>query len=112
MAVTYYVKRGDTSPAVTDTLEDSSGTAVNLTSATVKFAMTTFTGTVIVNGTATGPNGGALDNTGQVQYQWVSADTASAGQYWAEWQVTFSNGQIETWPNNDQAIVNITPDLI
>lgn len=109
---TYTVKQHDLSPVVTDTLEDNTGAAVNLTGAAVKFHMTDWTrATVIVNASATGPAGGALDSTGQVQYQWQAADVANAGVYLAEWQVTFAGGGIETWPNDGPAIVSIEADL-
>lgn len=109
---TYSVAQHDTSPAVTDTLEDSTGTAVNLTGAAVKFHMTDWTrSTVVVNASATGPAGGALDSTGRVQYQWLAADVANAGVFLAEWQVMFASGAIETWPNDGPAIVSIEADL-
>jgi hypothetical protein len=109
---TYTVKRGDTAPVVTDTLEDAAFAPVNLTGASVKFHMTTWDrSTVVVNASATGPNGGALDSTGQVQYAWASGDVAAAGVYKAEWEVTFAGGKIETWPNEGYATVNIPADL-
>ena len=112
MAIQYFVSRNDTAPAVVDTLQDYLGVAVNLTGATVRFHMTDRYGATKVNALATGPSGGALDTTGQVQYQWVAADTDTAGEYLAEWQVTFQNGKVETWPDNDHATVFVTADLI
>ena len=110
---TYTVKRGDTAPVVADTLLDSSGNAVNLTGSTVKFHMSTWDlQTVVINGNATGPNGGSPDNTGQVQYQWQSADTTTAGVYRGEWQVTFAGGGVETWPDAGYAVVSIPSDLV
>jgi len=111
VATFYYIARNDTAPAVTDTLEDKSGNPVNLTGAAVRFHMSDRLGNVIVSAAATGPGGGALDATGQVQYQWLAADTAVAGDYFAEWQVSFSGGAVETWPDSDKAIVRIVPDL-
>lgn len=98
---------------MTDTLLDSNGNAVNLTGSAVKFHMTSWDrSTVIVNASATGPAGGALDTTGQVQYQWLTADTLIAGVYRAEWQVTFASGLIETFPDDSFAIVNMPSDLV
>jgi hypothetical protein len=68
--------------------------------------------TVLINGSATGPAGGSLDASGQVQYQWQTGDTTNAGVYRAEWQVTFATGKIETWPDNGWAVVSIPSDLI
>jgi hypothetical protein len=109
---TYVVKKGDTAPVVSDTLEDSTGAAVNLTGATVHWHMTSWDRqTVVVNGTAAGPGGGAFDATGYVQYTWQAADTAAAGTYRGEWEVTFAGGAKETWPNDGWAIVYIPQDL-
>jgi hypothetical protein len=109
---TYTVKRGDTAPVVTDTLLDGNGAAVSLTGAAVKFHMSTWDRvTVVTNASATGPNGGALDITGRVQYAWASGDVAAAGVYKAEWEVTFAGGKIETWPGDSYAVVNIPSDL-
>jgi hypothetical protein len=112
MAVFYYNKVGDTAPAVTDTLLDRNGVAVNLTGATVKLhAVDRLGNPVVASGTVTGPAGGALDTTGQVQYQQVAGDVAVAQDLFVEWMVTFAGGAIERWPNNDQAIWRITPKL-
>jgi hypothetical protein len=109
---TYVVKKGDTAPVVSDTLEDSTGAVVNLTGATVKFHMATWDRqTVLVNGTAVGPSGGAFDTTGYVQYQWQAGDVATAGTYRGEWEVTFAGGVKETWPNDGWAVVYIPADL-
>lgn len=110
---TYTVKRGDTAPVVTDTLEDSTGAAVNLTGATVKFHMATWdlATVVIAAGTVTAIGGGALDASGGVQYQWQAGDTLLRGVYKAEWQVTFAGGAVETWPNDGYAVVDIPGDV-
>ena len=110
---TYTVRQHDTAPVVTDTLEDSTGAAVNLTGATVKFHMASWdlATVVIANGTVTNIGGGALDASGGVQYQWQAADTLTRGAYKAEWQVTFSGGAVESWPNDGYAVVDIPADL-
>lgn len=110
---TYTIKRRDTAPIIQDILLDSTGTAVNLTSATVKFHMTSWDGVTVVvaAGSVTGWNGGALGNNGQVEYAPASGDVANAGVFKAEWEVTFAGGKIETWPNDGWAVVDITGDL-
>lgn len=37
-------------------------------------------------------------DSGMLRYDWVPADTASAGDYYAEWVVTFPNAQQQTFP--------------
>lgn len=112
MATFYYNKVGDTAPPVRDTLEDSTGAAVNLTGATVKFhAVDRLGAAVVASGTVTNWSGGAVDATGQVQYQQESGDVASARDLFVEWMVTFADNRIERWPDSDQAIWRITPKL-
>lgn len=85
---------------------------MNLTGATVRFhAVDRLGAAVVASGTVTGPAGGALDATGQVQYQQQTADVATAQDLFVEWMVTFSGGLIERWPDSDQAIWRITPKL-
>ena len=109
---TYTLKRGDTAPVIQDTLLDANGNAVNLTGSTIRFHMANWERTtVIVNGVVTGWGGAALGSSGQVEYAPMSADVATAGVFKAEWEVTFSGGKIETWPDEGHAVVNIEVDL-
>jgi hypothetical protein len=107
MSETFHLKRGDTSPAIRFVLSPAS---VELTSAAVVFNMRRLAdGTLKVNRasativTATGAP--------TVQYSWQTADTNTAGLYRAEFEVTYLDGKIETFPNADFIIVNIADDI-
>ena len=103
------MKRNDTGPVITATLKDAAGAAVNLTTATqVKFKMRAVApGSLKVDGTATVTNAAG----GQVSYAWQAADTDTAGDYYAEWEVTFASGLIETFPNAGYITITIVADL-
>jgi len=89
------MKRGDTLPVLERTLQYSSGTAINLTGATVRFkTRNRDTGAVVTNGLCTVVSATA----GTVSYTWQSADTATAGEYDAEFEVTFPSGVLSV-PN-------------
>jgi hypothetical protein len=89
-------------------LLDSAGAPVNVVGATVKFIMKLDGGIgTAVNATAAIVNG----PTGIVSYTPVAADTTSAGSYTAEWQVTFSGGGKQTFPDPGFNSVLITADL-
>jgi len=109
MAEKFYIKQNDTAPAIEVVLIDSNGRARSLTQAsTIKFNMSTDTGNSVVTlGT------GAIVNSdrGIVSYTWQTGDTANAGVHDAEFQVTYTNGQIETFPNAGYIKVIVKEEL-
>jgi hypothetical protein len=48
---------------------------------------------------------------GVVEVTFLAEDTASAGTYQAEVELTYSDGGVETVPNNGYAAITIQPDL-
>lgn len=107
--MTFYVKQNDTAPSIRATLKDSDNTVINLTGATVRFHMRTIGGTTAkVDSAATVVSPAT---SGVVQYDWVAADTDTVGTYQAEFEVTYSDGTIETFPNNGYIVVEITDDI-
>ncbi len=102
----FYIKQNDTSPSMLATLQDANGVAVDISSATVNFYMGNINGNV-VDSIATIVDAEA----GQVRYDWVALDTANSGMYQAEFEVVFTGGTKETFPNNDYISVVIKPDL-
>ena len=48
---------------------------------------------------------------GTVQYDWVAADTLTAGNYYAEFQVNWADGTKTSFPNNGNFLVKITAEL-
>jgi hypothetical protein len=82
---TWYV--GNQTPPITQTLLDSSGAAINLTGATVRFRMRPVGfATLTVDQPATIVNAAA----GQVSYAWATPDVAAAGQFLTWWQITLA----------------------
>jgi hypothetical protein len=49
--------------------------------------------------------------TASVSYQWVAADTDTAGVYNAEWEVTYVGGGKATFPDDGYVTVNVIADL-
>lgn len=104
----FLIKAGDTLPALVAVLADASSNPVVLTGSSVKFHMRSRTsGTVVVNATAT-----ITDATnGQVTYTWTAPDTATAGAYDGEFEVTFPSGKVETFPNDSNISIQITDQI-
>ena len=106
---TFYIKEGDTSPAIEYAL---SPTDITLNGATVVFNMRDRRGTVKVNrAAATITDDGLLTDTPTIQYDWVSADTDTAGTYYAEFEVTYADTTVESFPNSGFITVKIDADI-
>tara|TARA_R110000796_G_scaffold178802_1_gene295438 strand:+ start:817 stop:1140 length:324 start_codon:yes stop_codon:yes gene_type:complete len=106
--MTFYIKQNDTSPAMLATLEDADGTAVNVTGAVIRFHMRKIGSTAVVVDEA------AVIVTpleGIVRYDWMAADTAEIGSYQAEFEVTYADASIETFPNDGYIRVKIIDDV-
>lgn len=100
---TWKFKTGDTWPPYRSTLTDAAGAPVDLTDATVRFVLKAADAgpddLPIIEGDETGPGGGPLDDTGQVEYAWAYTETdALAGHYRAEHVVTFPGGTVRRFP--------------
>lgn len=107
----FYIKQNDTLEALVATLNDSVGSIFSLAGATVVFSMRSMaSGAIVVNNVAAT----IVDAANRiVKYQWVAGDTIVAGDYRAEFEVTFSGGAVQTFPNgvNDDIIVHIYPEV-
>lgn len=103
----FTIKQNDTSPSVSAILKDSSLAAIDLTGATVKLHMKSLDGTLKINSAMTVIN--AIGGT--VQYDWQVGDTDTVGTYLVEFQVTYSDGAIETFPNSGNNVVSVVREL-
>lgn len=106
--MTFYIKQNDTVPSIRATLQNGSGNPVDLIDATVRFHMRAIgVSAVKVDAAAVVMN----EALGLVQYNWISADTNVIGSYQAEFEVTYPDGTIETFPNNAYVRIEIIDDI-
>ena len=103
----FNIKQNDTSPSLEATLKDAQLVPIDLMGASVKFHMKSSDGVVKVNQNMIITD---TDN-GVVQYNWVTGDTDTVGAYYIEFQVTYSDSSIETFPNNGSLIVSVVKEL-
>lgn len=104
----FYIKQNDTSPYMLATLKDANEVAVDISDATVRFHMRPIgSTTVTVDAAAVIVD----EDNGIVRYEWDAADTATVGSYQAEFEVTYIEGDIETFPNNGYIRVEIIDDI-
>lgn len=108
MTETFFIKKGDTSPAL---LADLLPAGTDITGATaVVFSMRPRGSTTpTVNraaATIVTPT-----NPARLRYNWTSLNTAAAGNFEGEFEVTRADGSIETFPNDGHIPISITGDI-
>lgn len=106
----FTIKTHDTAPFIEQTLLDWEGNPVDIGGADVIFNLVTFgeVGTVVLSEIANNDqvSDGSDGTRGYVSYEWQDGDTATKGAYVAEWEVTFTDGEVQTFPS-DQPHVRI-----
>tara|TARA_R110000824_G_scaffold36239_3_gene112770 strand:+ start:122 stop:442 length:321 start_codon:yes stop_codon:yes gene_type:complete len=103
----FQIKQHDTSPEIEAVLSNAAGTPIDLNGASVRFHMRRAGGPVVVDAAATIVTAAA----GLVRYSWNSGDTDTAGSYQAEFEMTYGDGSIETFPNSSNIQIDIMADL-
>ena len=107
MADTFYIKRGDTAPAI---LYKRLPAPRDISGGTVRFQMRNSAGVTVLD--AVGEIVDPGPDAPVVRYDWTEADTAAPGTYEAEFRVTYSDGGIETFPNIGFIVVIISEDVV
>lgn len=97
MATVHTIKRNDTWPPFRTRLLDGNGEPVSLTGATIRFIAIDNAGQSLIDGAAVA-DADQVTNKGWLQYEPTAADTALAGTFRCEWEVTFPTGKVETFP--------------
>ena len=109
------MKAGDTAPAVQATLLDAAGAAVDLTGASVRFLVATKTEprTTVVDAAAdiAQVGDGSDGSKGTVVYVWAPGDTDAAGSYDVEFEVTFADSTVQTFPTQGYIDATFADDL-
>lgn len=103
--MTITIKRNDTRINLRAVLSNESG-PVNLTGCSVRFLMSK-RGFLKIDRQAEIREA----QNGQVWFVFEKGDTSEVGGFQAEFEVTFSDGRIETFPNNGYILINIQNDL-
>jgi hypothetical protein len=108
MAVDFRIKKGVTKRDIQVTLKYD-GSAVDVSGATsVRFHMKApGASSAKVDAAATLVDGA----NGVVKYEWQAADVDTVGVYKGEFEVTYSNGDVETFPSDHYIYVEIIDDL-
>jgi hypothetical protein len=106
---TFYIKQNDTASFLTRDLKDAFGAPVNVTAAAVVFSMRVKpAGSVKVDEQECTI---VTAGIGRVRYEWTATNTNTADEYEGEFQVTYANGKIQTFPNDGYIPIVITDDI-
>ena len=106
--MSFKIKENDTTPSLRASLLNGSGDPVDLIGTTVRFYMRLMGS----NSTTIDASASVISEAnGIVQYDWVDGDTADVGSYQAEFEVTYADGNIETFPNANYIGVEIIDDI-
>lgn len=103
----FKIKTNDTSPKLNVTLKDASGNLINLTGTSVRFHMKKYGASSLKVDAAAD----IVDEEGQVRYSWAAGDTDTAGSYYGEFEVTYGDSSVETFPNSGYFTILIKEDL-
>ena len=101
------IKRGDTRNCIKAILKDVDGNPVNLTGCEVKFHMALIHRAAMIDRAIHVENAAE----GEVWVVWAPGETDTAGMYWAEFEVMYNDGRLETFPNNGYVSIQILKDL-
>ena len=103
----FYIRQNDTSPALVATLTDYNDNPINLTGATVRLHVKDFSGTIKVDSLCTI----TAATLGRISYAWVVGDTDTPGTYYLEFEATYSDNSVETFPNKGNLSLVVTKEL-
>jgi hypothetical protein len=104
----FFIKQNDTSPSLVATLKDFEDDAINLTDANVRFHMKSIDGTLKIDAPMTIVSTPTL---GLIRYDWQTGDTDTVGTYYVEFEVTYADNTVETFPNTGSETVSVIRDL-
>jgi len=106
--MSFQIKQNDTTPSLRASLLNGSGDAVDLINTTVKFHMRPIgSSTPSIDAVASVIS----EPLGVVQYDWLAGDTSDIGSYQAEFEVTYADGNVETFPNSRYINVEIIDNI-
>lgn len=101
-----YIGQGDTSPALTAFLSHNADTDLDITGATVTFTMRDADENTIIDAASCS----IVSATGDVEilYTWQDGDTDTTGIFDGRFTVTYPDGYVESFPNDDWFNIVIT----
>lgn len=105
--MSFKLTQSDTSPVLGTTLRDG-GIHVDISGYNeVRFHMQNEYEEVVINDNTSGRVNVRDASRGKVEYVFSTEDTDTVGKYYAEWQVEYGDGTVETFPTDGYIIIEI-----
>lgn len=109
--MTFTITQNDSGISLSSVLTDDNE-PVDLTGVSdVSFNMEDQFERVVISDTTQGRVNIVDKSNGVVEYVFGKNETNSVGTYYAEWQVTYSSGFVETFPTNTKLQVDIVEEI-
>lgn len=109
--MTFKITQNDTSPSLATTLL-AEGEPIDLSDATaVRFLMEDRYERLVIDDDLSGSVRFLDASNGEVEYTFSASDTQTVGSYHAEFEVTYNNGSIETFPSNGKIDIEIVEEI-
>lgn len=103
----FTIKQNDTSPAIRAALKTQNSNPVNLIGANVRFHMRDEDHKLLVDNPAVVED----QEGGIVRYDWEMGDTNTTGVCFGEFEVTYEDESIETFPNNGYIKIKVVEEI-
>lgn len=105
----FRIKTNDTAPKLGVTIKDVDGNAVDISGYNaVRFHMKAYGASALkIDAPATVSD----EDNGAIEYAWAIGDTDTAGTYYGEFEVTYADLSVETFPNKGYFTIIIQEDL-
>lgn len=103
--MSFVIKQNNTSPALLATLQGPYGETINVQGSSVVLRLKNLDTGVVTTKTM------SINADNTVRYDWLGGDTGASGTYRCEFEVTYTDGTIETFPNDGAFSIVITPSL-
>ena len=104
----YKIRTGDSQPISIQVLDEDTGDAISLTSATARFIMVRDDNDRTAKVKATAEIYDAAN--GKVRYNWSTADLDTPGTYYGFFEITYSGGKKQTIPADNELKIVIIDD--
>lgn len=108
----FVLRQGDHGQLIAATLRDQDDEPQNISGADIRLKMAPIEGGLAVLDVEASNDQVDPATTGQVSYEWQASDTVTPGHYLAEWEVTFVDDSVVTFPNAGYVHILITPQLV